>query len=364
MDANTRWMYMKVNGKDYRTVWLEAATVKMINQPLLPHRFEIFDCPRHTDTADAIRTMVVRGAGAIGTAAGYAMAQAVLEAPGDDPRTYIAAAAETLRRTRPTAQNLFYAIDRVLAAIAGMDNLEQMRERAVAEARKISDDDAEAGRLIGRHGLGLIADGATVLTHCNAGWLAFADWGTALSPIYAAVREGKSVHVLADETRPRSQGARLTAWELMQEGVDVCIIPDNAAGHYMASGRVDLVITGADRIAANGDAANKIGTYEKAVLAHANDVPFYVAAPRSTFDAACASGESIPIEQRSEDEVLYAYGWTDDGEWGRVRVSPMGARALNPAFDVTPAKFIRGLITEVGIIEPTCEEISRILAMP
>jgi methylthioribose-1-phosphate isomerase len=355
---------MKVNGKHYRTVWLDGGTVKMINQPLLPHRFEVFECPTHRDTAEAIRTMVVRGAGAIGTAAGYGMAQAALEAADADPHAFLRQAAETLRRTRPTAQNLFYAIDRVLAAVDGVDDPAALRRLAVAEAQAISDEDAEAARRIGEYGEPLIRDGATVLTHCNAGWLAFADWGTALSPVYAAVRAGKTVRVLADETRPRSQGARLTAWELMAEGVDVTIIADNAAGHYLSRGQVDLVITGADRIAANGDVANKIGTYEKAVLAHAHGVPFYVAAPRSTFDSDCSAGTDIPIEQRCGDEVLYAYGWTDEGEWGRVRIAPPGAKAGNPAFDVTPARYITGLITEVGVVPATVDAVAEMLARP
>ncbi|HHX42464.1 MAG TPA: S-methyl-5-thioribose-1-phosphate isomerase [Chloroflexi bacterium] len=344
---------MKVNGVDYRTVWMQGSTVRMIDQQRLPHEFVIVSLPTHQHTAEAIRAMVVRGAGAIGAAAGYGMAQVVLEAPaGTDYATYIARGAETLRRTRPTAQDLFYAVNRVLAAAQAAGSVDAARRAAVAEAEALADANAAAGEAIGRHGADLISDGARVLTHCNAGWLAFVDWGSALAPIYAAARQGKRVFVYADETRPRCQGAMLTAWELAGEGIDHAIIADNAAGYLMHRGEVDLVIVGSDRIAANGDVANKIGTYEKALCAAANDVPFYVAAPTSTIDPACPTGDDIPIEERSEDEVLYISGKTDAGEICRVRIAPEGARARNPAFDVTPARYVRAIITEYGVHAP------------
>jgi S-methyl-5-thioribose-1-phosphate isomerase len=344
---------MHVNGQPYRTVWMEGATVRMIDQPLLPYRFQIADLPTHRHTAEAITTMVVRGAGAIGAAAGYAMAQVVLEAPeGAGWMDTITQGAETLRHTRPTAQDLFYAINKVLAAAQAAGSVAAARRAAVAEAERLADENAAAGEAIGRHGAELIPDGARVLTHCNAGWLAFVDWGSALAPIYWAQRQGKRVFVYADETRPRQQGARLTAWELEGEGVPHAIIADNAAGHLMQHGEIDLVIVGSDRIAANGDVANKIGTYEKALCAAAHDVPFYVAAPVSTIDPACPTGRNIPIEERSADEVLYVWGETDAGEFTRVRVAHVGAEARNPAFDVTPARYVTRIITQFGIHTP------------
>ena len=344
---------MRVNGQAYRTVWMEGSLVKMIDQILLPHRFRIATLPTHRDTAQAIRTMLVRGAGAIGAAAGYGMAQAVLEAPdgpGFDP--YIAAGAETLRRTRPTAQDLFYAVAEVLRAAQEAGSVAQARQAAVARAEELADENAAAGEAIGRHGAELIPDGARILTHCNAGWLAFVDWGSALAPIYMAARQGKRVFVYADETRPRCQGARLTAWELRGEGIPHAIIADNAAGYFMRRGEIDLVIVGADRIAANGDVANKIGTYEKAVCAAANGIPFYVAAPLSTIDWACPNGEAIPIEERGPEEVLWMEGVDERGELRRVRLAPEGCAARNPAFDVTPARYIRAIITQAGVHAP------------
>ena len=354
---------MKVQGKDYRTVWMEGAVVKTINQPMLPHRFEIAELATHRDTAVAIKTMIVRGAGAIGATAGFGMAQVFIEAdkqPAGERTAYIEQGDQTLRTTRPTAQDLFYALDRVRAA-AGKAPAARAAAAAVAEANAMADEYVEACRLIGVNGAPLIDTNALVLTHCNAGWLAFVDWGSALAPIYVAHRAGRGVRVLADETRPRGQGAQLTAWELSQEGVPVEIIADNAAGLLMRRGEIDLVITGADRIAANGDAANKIGTYEKALCAKANGVPFYIAAPLSTFDANCPNGDDIPIENRDPDEVLYAYGAGDDGKVSRVRLAPPGVSARNPAFDVTPAELIGGLITEKGILQPSVEAIAKVV---
>ena len=318
---------MKVQGKNYRTVWLEGKVVKLINQPLLPHKFEIYECKNYKETAHAIKTMIVRGAGAIGATAGFAMAQAFLA--GED----IKKAAEVIKNTRPTAQNLFYAVEKVSKA--------KNKEEAIKIANKIADEDAGSCKKIGEFGESLIKNNSKILTHCNAGWLAFVDWGSALSPIYAAHRNRKKVFVFVDETRPRLQGSQLTAWELSNENVPHVIIADNAAGFYMKKGEVDLVITGADRIAANGDTANKIGTYERAVLAKENGIPFYIAAPTSTIDINCSSGNKIPIEERDEKEVLEING---------IRIANKTSHAKNPAFDVTPARYIKGIITEKGII--------------
>ena len=350
---------MLVQGKQYRTVWMEGSTVKMIDQTLLPHQFEIINLPKHTDTAEAIKTMKIRGAGAIGAAGGYGMAQVVLEAPDNGFEEYVSKGAEAIRKTRPTAQNLFYAVNSVLNSIKGL-SIEEARKKAFVEAQKIADDDAENCRKIGEHGASLIKNGAKVSTHCNAGWLAFVDYGSALSPVYVAQQHGKDVFVYADETRPRGQGASLTAWELLNQGIKHALIADNATGFLMQRKEIDIVIVGADRIAANGDVANKIGTYEKAVVAKDNGIPFYVAAPTTTIDLACSSGDKIPIEERSEDEVLFAWGKKDDGTFGRVRIAPEGTHARNIAFDVTPAKYITGIITEKGIIKPNREEIVKL----
>ncbi len=336
---------MNVEGIEYRTIWLEKNTVCMIEQNLLPFRFEIFRANNHIITSQAIKSMIVRGAGAIGAAAGFAMAQAFNEAPRVTGFDYVLKAKTTIESTRPTARNLFYAVERVYNA--GL----RSKNEALVEAQKIADEDADASQKIGFYGNKLIKDGFRIETHCNAGWLAFVDYGSALSPVYTAHREGKKVFVYADETRPRSQGARLTAWELFNEGVPHAIIPDNAGAFLMSQGKVDIMIVGADRIARNGDVANKIGTLEKAIVASAYNIPFYVAAPKSTFDLNCESGKDIIIEERSENEVLYQEGPDEKGILRKILVSSPGSKAINPAFDVTPAKYITGIITENGIIK-------------
>jgi S-methyl-5-thioribose-1-phosphate isomerase len=352
---------MLVNGVHSRTVWMEGSVVKMIDQPRLPHEFRIVDLPHHTDTARSISTMVVRGAGAIGATGAYGIAQAALEAPDASFHAYMASAAETMSKTRPTAQNLFYGIKYVLKAIeAEGDNLVAARKAAVAAAQAVADDDAACCEAIGKHGATVVPDVARVSTHCNAGWLAFVDWGSALSPLYVAHRAGKDVFVFVDETRPRSQGARLTAWELGQEGVPHAVIADNAAGHYMRTGAINMVIVGSDRIAANGDVANKIGTYTSALAAKAAGIPFYVAAPTTTIDPDCPSGDAIPIEERSDDEIRYTWGWSDEGVFTRVRTVPDSSPGRNPAFDVTPAALVAGIITEKGIIEASPEGIASV----
>ena len=293
--------------------------------------------------------MIVRGAGAIGAAAGFAMAQAALEASDTNYLDSLIVAKIEIENTRPTAQNLFYAVERVFKAAC------ISHEQAVKEAMCIADEDSDASRRIGEIGNDLIKDGFNILTHCNAGWLAFVDYGTALSPIYTAHRSGKKIFVYVDETRPRSQGARLTAWELMNEEVPHTIVPDNAGAFLMSQGRVDMIITGADRIAANGDTANKIGTFEKAIIAKEFGIPFYIAAPTSTIDMKCSSGKDIPVEHRSENEVLYQTGPDKKGVLHEILVCSPGSNAINPAFDITPAKYITGIITEKGIINANKE---------
>jgi S-methyl-5-thioribose-1-phosphate isomerase len=343
---------MEVNGKHYLTVWMEDGVVKMINQPRLPHHFEIVSYTRAEDTANAITTMVVRGAGAIGATGGFAMAQAVREAvTSGDYEVKLASLRDYIANTRPTAQNLFYAVDRVYQAVENLRGADAIA-KADAIAQEIADEDRLDGEGIGKTGAALISDGMRIMTHCNAGWLGFVDWGSALAPIYVASRQGKKLWVWVDETRPRLQGARLTAWELGNEHIPHAIIADNAAGYFMQKGEVDMMIVGADRVALNGDVANKIGTFEKALLANYFKIPFYVAIPPSTIDKDCPTGKEIPIEERSIDEVLYGYGITDDGKPGRVRLAPAGAGARNPAFDVTPAALVSGFITPNGIVSP------------
>jgi len=347
---------VKVGDRHYRTVWMEDTSVFFIEQNLLPFEFRILRSENSGQSCDAIRSMQVRGAGAIGALAGFAMAQAFMESAVGSRQSVSAIndAKRMIESTRPTARNLFYAVEQVYAA--GMVSV----DAAIAEALAIADKDAEDCKKIGEYGNSLIKDGFRIETHCNAGWLAFVDYGSALSPIYLAHSEGKNVFVYVDETRPRSQGARLSAWELHEEGVPHTIIPDNAGAWLMSQGKVDIMITGADRIAANGDTANKIGTFEKALAAKALGVPFYIAAPLSTFDINCSSGKEIKIEERSQDEVLYAEGPDEEGTTRKIRLASPGSGALNPAFDVTPAGLISGIITEKGIIRATREEILKV----
>lgn len=342
---------MQIKGKRFQTVWAEGDSVCMINQPLLPHKFSVHKSKNHAQTARAIKTMVVRGAGAIGATAAYGLAQAALEFKGDDLQkfnTYIDKAYTTLADTRPTAQDLFTALDFVNLAMSGKSVASQRRQ-AVRAAKRYAQNDVKAGLAIGKHGSKLIRDGDGILTHCNAGALAFVDHGSALSPIFQAHKQGKRLFVFVDETRPRLQGARLTAWELKQAGILHAVIADNASGHFMQQGMVDLCITGADRVARDGDVANKIGTYEKAVLAKENRIPFYIAIPWTTFDPACKSGKDIPIEERGQEEVTHV--WGAQGR-RRASVKVTTSQARNPAFDVTPARYITGIITPDGIFKP------------
>ncbi len=348
---------MKIDGKDMRTIWVESdgQSVGIIDQTQLPHRFVTAQLASLADAARAIQSMQVRGAPLIGATAAYGVWLAMREDASDES---LDRACSTLMATRPTAINLKCALDEMVAAVRNR----RAGERAAAALRRageIADEDVTINQAIGRHGLKLIEDIAArkqgervnVLTHCNAGWLAAVDWGTATAPIYMAHDKGLPVHVFADETRPRNQGASLTAWELGHHGVPHTVIPDNTGGHLMQHGMVDLVIVGADRVTAQGDVCNKIGTYLKALAAHDNEVPFYVALPSPTIDFTVSDGVAeIPIEQRSPDEVATMTGKTKDGRIETVQVIPDGSPVANYGFDVTPAHLVGGLITERGVI--------------
>jgi methylthioribose-1-phosphate isomerase len=359
---------MKIAGKHYRTIWLEGedpGVVKIINQLVLPHGFELRELRSLADAVRAIKDMEVRGAGLIGATAAWAMYLAAQEAGEGTFFPDLEDAARILKATRPTAGNLAWAADRMLLALRDAAPGERLG-RARREAQAVSDEDAECCRRIGLHGLKRIEELAerkggrpvNVLTHCNAGALAFVDHGSALSSVYAAADRGIKVHVWVDETRPRNQGASLTAWELGHYGVDHDLIADNAGGHLMQHGMVDLVITGADRVTRRGDAANKIGTYLKALAARDNGVPFYVALPSSTFDFTMGDGlKEIPIEERDPEELRRIGGKTDSGRIESVLICPDGTPARNWGFDVTPARCITGLITERGICGASEEEI-------
>lgn len=337
---------MNVNGIHYRAIWMDGTTVCMIEQNLLPFDFKIFKAETLDDTCMAIKTMITRGAGSIGAAAAYGMYQAICTSDDKHLVDNLVVAKKKIDSTRPTAVNLFYATDRVLKAA------KVSRKFAISEAFAVADECAEAGRMIGEYGNTLIKDGFGIETHCNAGWLALVDYGSALAPIYAAHESGKKIFVYADETRPRNQGARLTAWELASAGVTHAILPDNAGAYYMSLGKINMVIVGADRIAANGDTANKIGTLEKAIAAKYYGIPFYVAAPLSTIDLSTPDGKHINIEERDEDEVLKYSGLAENGTIETFRMANPTSHAKNPAFDVTPAELITGIITEKGIVKP------------
>ena len=346
---------MKIDGVPYRTIWLaeDGQAVEVIDQTALPHAFRVVRLSIWADAARAIATMVVRGAPLIGATAAWGMAMAAREDASD---AGLARAAAGLVSSRPTAVNLRWAVERMQARLKPLAPADRAAA-AFAEAGRVCDEDVAACEAIGRHGEALIRqawDGerpVQVLTHCNAGWLATVDWGTALAPIYRAHDNGVPIHVWVDETRPRNQGAALTAWELSRHGVPHTVIVDNAGGHLMQHGRVDLCIVGSDRIAANGDVCNKIGTYLKALAAHDNQTPFYVALPSSTIDWRLASGRDIPIEERDGAEVTHITGLADSGELIRVRLTPEGSPAANFGFDVTPARLITAIITERGVCE-------------
>ncbi len=331
--------------------WTDAGVV-MIDQTRLPLEETFVTCRTYEEVAAAIKDMIIRGAPAIGVAAAMGVALGVLHASAADLDAQVETICGTLARTRPTAVNLFWAIDRMKRLYAGMRGrpLAEIRVRLVEEAKLVKEEDIAINRAIGRHGAPLVPAAKTVLTHCNAGALATAGYGTALGVIRAAVECGKQIDVFADETRPFLQGARLTVWELQQDGIPTTLITDNMAGHFMKSGRIGCVVVGADRIAANGDVANKVGTYSVAVLAKENGVPFYVAAPVSTLDLTLASGDLIPIEQRPAAEVTHVFGHP---------VAPAGTAVENPAFDVTPARYVSAIITEKGVARAPYQESLR-----
>ncbi|BAP89364.1 methylthioribose-1-phosphate isomerase [Burkholderiales bacterium GJ-E10] len=354
---------MRVNGKDHRTIWPDEARrgVRIIDQTRLPHEFRTVALDRWQAVETAIRTMQVRGAPLIGVAGAYGVALAAQADPGDGA---IADACRALATARPTAVNLRWAVARMERLLAPLPAPERA-ESAWREAAAIADEDVAINRAIGVHGQTLIEAvwhrthrPVQVLTHCNAGWLATVDWGTALAPVYAAHDAGIPLHVWVDETRPRNQGASLTAWELQQHGIPFTVIADNAGGHLMQHGRVDLAIVGCDRVSAHGDVCNKIGTYLKALAAHDNGVPFYVALPSPTIDWTIADGvREIPIEERGADEVTHITGRDADGALRRVLLTPEGAPAANYGFDVTPARLVTALVTERGIIPATAQDI-------
>jgi len=352
---------MNVNGIHYRTIWPRKDNpqiIEIIDQRYLPHSFIIEPLKTPGDFATAIRDMHVRGAGLIGAAAAYGMYCAALHAPLKNPEAYLQEAARKLIDTRPTAKNLSWAVARQLRAIEGISGREERIRKTYETARRVADEDADFCRRIGEHGLQLIRDISTrkkgepvnILTHCNAGWLAFVDYGSATAPIYAAHRENIPVHVWVDETRPWNQGTKLTAWEMGQEGIAHTLIADNTGGHLMQHAMVDLVIVGSDRTTRTGDVANKIGTYLKALAAKDNNVPFYVALPSSTIDWDLRDGlREIPIENRSGDEVKYVTGLSQDNKLTTVLCGLAETPASNYAFDVTPARLVSGIITERGI---------------
>jgi methylthioribose-1-phosphate isomerase len=343
---------VKISGRHYRTIWpIATGAIRVIDQSRLPFVFDTIDLNSLDDAAQAIRTMVVRGAPLIGATAAFGMALALRSDASD---AHLDEAARNLRATRPTAHNLAWALTRMGVVLAGVAPPERA-DAAFREAALICDDDVAQCRAIGLHGLEIIRQFAAttgrvvnILTHCNAGWLACVDWGTALSPVYMAHDAGIPVHVWVDETRPRNQGAALTAFELAAHGVPHTVIADNLGGHLMQRGRVDMVIVGSDRITATGDVCNKVGTYLKALAAWDNNVPFYAAQPVSTIDWSLDNGSDIPIEERSPIELTHITGRTSDGAMECVRVVPEGSPVLNLAFDVTPARLVTALITERG----------------
>ncbi len=363
-------MNVRVSGQvhHYRTVSFDSSRseVLLIEQRLLPHDFRVARTRDYEETARAIQEMVVRGAGAIGATAAYGLAQGACAFRGHGPRNFqshLRRVYQTLKHARPTAVDPVNAMDQVLRAMHAGETVEEQQALALAAAEEFANEDVSHCADIGRFGAKLIRNGMNVLTHCNAGWLAFVDIGSATAPLYAAQEQGRKFRVYCDETRPRSQGATLTAWELAQQGISHQIIADNAAGHLMQRGKIDLVIVGSDRtLGRTGEVANKIGTYTKAVLAHRHRIPFYVAIPLSTIDWNLKSGFDIPIEERHESEVLGAWGVLADTRSNAhsrkrsqrvyVRVANPGSSAFNPGFDVTPAELITGIITPVGIFKP------------
>ena len=345
---------MQVNGKAYRTIWFENNIVKIIDQTKLPHQFIIKELKTVKDSINAIKTMEVRGAPLIGATAAYGLVLSIIE---KNDQSFLKRSSKDLIASRPTAINLKWAVDRMMKKLSGLNSNEALKI-ALEEAKAIVEEDVTFCKNIGVNGLKIIEeiaikkkDTVNILTHCNAGWLATIDWGTATSPIYHAHQKGIKVHVWVDETRPRNQGANLTSYELNEEGIPNKIITDNTGGILMQRGQVDMCIVGTDRTLSNGDVCNKIGTYLKALAAKDNNVPFYVALPSSTIDWSIKDQKQIPIEERSSEELSHVEGVDENNEIKKVRIYPQKSKSLNLAFDVTPAKLVTGLITEKGICE-------------
>ena len=345
---------MKIEGKEYCTIWFENNVVKIIDQTKLPHQFIIKDLKTAKDAINAIKTMEVRGAPLIGATAAYGLVLAIIE---NNDQSFLKKSAEDLINSRPTAINLKWAVDRMINKLSGV-NSDEILEIALNEAKEICEEDVKFCENIGLNGLKIIEeiynkkkDTVNILTHCNAGWLATINWGTATSPIYHAHKKGIPVHVWADETRPRNQGANLTSYELNEENIPNTIIADNTGGILMQRGEVDMCIVGTDRTLANGDVCNKIGTYLKALAAKDNNIPFYVALPSSTIDWDLKNYKDIPIEERNSEELSHIEGLDENGIVKKIQIYPKKSKSMNLAFDVTPAKYISGLITEKGICE-------------
>ena len=345
---------MKIDGKSYKTIWFENNLVKIIDQTKLPHQFIIKDLKTVKDAINAIKTMEVRGAPLIGATAAYGLVLSIIE---NNDLSFLKKSSEELIASRPTAINLKWAVDRMMKKLSGVNDKDILKI-ALDEAKAITEEDEKFCKNIGLNGLKIIEDIANkkkdtvnILTHCNAGWLATIDWGTATSPIYHAHQKGIKVHVWVDETRPRNQGANLTSYELNEEGISNTVITDNAGGILMQRGQVDMCIVGTDRTLSNGDVCNKIGTYLKALSAKDNNIPFYVALPSSTIDWSIKDHKQIPIEERNSEELSHVEGIDENNEIKKVRIYPQKSKSLNLAFDVTPAKLVTGLITEKGICE-------------
>ena len=354
---------MKIESKEYRTIWFENNNVKIIDQTKLPHRFEIKDLKTVKDAINAIKIMEVRGAPLIGATAAYGMVLSIIE---NNDQSYLKKSAIDLINSRPTAINLKWAVDRMLDKLSGV-NSENIFDIALNEANKICEEDEKFCESIGINGLKIIEeiynkkkDTVNILTHCNAGWLATINWGTATSPIYHAHKKGIPIHIWVDETRPRNQGATLTSFELNEENVPNTIIADNTGGILMQRGKIDMCIVGTDRTLANGDVCNKIGTYLKALAANDNNIPFYVALPSPTIDWETKSYKDIPIEERNSDELSYINGLDENHNIKKILIYPQKSKAMNLAFDITPAKYITALITERGICEASEKGIKKL----
>ncbi|MDC1146552.1 S-methyl-5-thioribose-1-phosphate isomerase [Candidatus Pelagibacter sp.] len=353
---------MIIEGKEYRTIWFENNVVKIIDQTKLPHQFVIKDLKRFKDAINAIKVMEVRGAPLIGATAAYGLVLAVIE---NNEQSFLKKSAENLIRSRPTAINLKWAVDRMMNKLSGV-NSDKILEIALNEAKEICEEDIKFCENIGLNGLKIIEeiynkkkDTVNILTHCNAGWLATINWGTATSPIYHAHKKGIPVHIWVDETRPRNQGANLTSYELNEEKIPNTIIADNTGGILMQRGEVDMCIVGTDRTLSTGDVCNKIGTYLKALAAHDNNVPFYVALPSSTIDWDIKDFNDIPIEERSSEELSHIDGLDEKGGLKKVLIYPKKSKSMNLAFDITPAKYVTGLITEKGICEASSDALQK-----